>query len=64
MSTAEQDLDLARTAWRAKNRAEAELARLRDYRVLSTAMKEDRARWREQVAQAEKTLARILGGAR
>lgn len=56
-------LDEARSAWRMKRRAEAELARLRRYTHMSKAMKRDHSSHYAQMTEADAILSRILGGA-
>lgn len=52
----------ARRAWRAKREAESQLARLARYARMTPGMRDDRARWSARLGEAERTLARILGG--
>lgn len=50
----------ARRAWRAKHDAEDNLKRLRNYKRMNAGMKHDQRVSAEQLAEAEKTLSRIL----
>ncbi len=60
--TPEQQLEAARKAWRERRYAESQLARLRKYARLTSAMKHDQQQHSMVLQQADATLARVLGG--
>jgi hypothetical protein len=50
-----------RTAWRNRNRAMVELARLKRYRGQTIGMKTDRHKWLDLLSESNATIERILG---
>ena len=61
-AVAEDLLASARAAWRTKQEAEANLARLRRYRSQTPGMRDDADRALKRLVAADATLARVLGG--